>query len=113
MAIIRCSECGRAISDKAAMCIGCGAPIPRSKFENSIFLAAPKPDKTPPLTPKQLRWRVVLASLTFIVGMIASGEISRHGGNPIAATVAALVLISGLCWLIIAIVQNVTARRNS
>lgn len=27
MALIQCGECGREISDKAASCIGCGAPI--------------------------------------------------------------------------------------
>lgn len=27
MALIKCSECGKEISDKAAACIGCGAPI--------------------------------------------------------------------------------------
>lgn len=27
MALIKCSECGREISDKAQLCIGCGAPI--------------------------------------------------------------------------------------
>lgn len=27
MALIKCSECGKEISDKASVCIGCGAPI--------------------------------------------------------------------------------------
>lgn len=27
MALITCSECGRQISDKADVCIGCGCPI--------------------------------------------------------------------------------------
>ena len=27
MALIKCSECGKEISDKAAACIGCGAPV--------------------------------------------------------------------------------------
>ncbi|NNV19944.1 zinc ribbon domain-containing protein [Ochrobactrum pseudogrignonense] len=27
MALIKCSECGREISDKAAACVGCGAPV--------------------------------------------------------------------------------------
>ena len=35
MAMIKCSECGKDISDKAEMCIGCGAPIsvPTSIFD--------------------------------------------------------------------------------
>jgi len=31
MALIKCSECGREISDKAAACIHCGCPISESK----------------------------------------------------------------------------------
>ena len=31
MALIKCSECGREISDKAAACIYCGCPISESK----------------------------------------------------------------------------------
>lgn len=27
MAIMKCSECGKEVSDKAKVCIGCGAPI--------------------------------------------------------------------------------------
>ncbi|WP_439444436.1 TM2 domain-containing protein [Xanthomonas translucens pv. translucens] len=28
MALVKCSECGREISDKAPACLGCGAPMP-------------------------------------------------------------------------------------
>lgn len=31
MAIIRCPECGREISDKAAACPSCGAPVSSGK----------------------------------------------------------------------------------
>jgi len=31
MAIIKCSECGKDISDKASFCVGCGAPITAAK----------------------------------------------------------------------------------
>ena len=31
MALIACSECGREISDKGPVCIGCGAPIIKDK----------------------------------------------------------------------------------
>lgn len=33
MALIKCTECGRDLSDKAAACPGCGAPIPSSSDE--------------------------------------------------------------------------------
>ena len=34
MALIRCPECGKQISDKAAICVGCGFPIHDYIFEN-------------------------------------------------------------------------------
>jgi hypothetical protein len=35
MALIKCEECGREISDKAAACIHCGCPISKSDSVNS------------------------------------------------------------------------------
>lgn len=35
MALIKCSECGRDISDKATVCPGCGAPVPGNFEEHS------------------------------------------------------------------------------
>ena len=35
MALIKCSECGREISDKAAACPGCGAPVSPSGEQRS------------------------------------------------------------------------------
>lgn len=40
MAMIKCSECGRDISDKAAVCIGCGAPIATAATVESIPVAS-------------------------------------------------------------------------
>lgn len=110
MAIIKCSECGRAVSDKAAACIGCGAPLlpPASP---SAFNLAPTPSNTPPLSPPQLRWRLALASLTLVLGVIAADAVSRRPGSRVAAVVAALLVIIGLCWFIVAMVQSVQSRK--
>ena len=108
MAIIHCSECGRAVSDKATACIGCGAPL----GSPSAFNLVPKPSITPPLTPKQLRWRLALASLTLVLGVIAADAVShRPRGGRLAATLAALLVIGGLCWFIVAILQSVQSRK--
>jgi hypothetical protein len=109
MALIQCSECGRSVSDKASACVGCGAPI--SSDVGSVFSSVPVPSKGPTLTRAQLRWRALLASATFIAGLMLTIQLDRHGGSRIAATLAALLLISGLCWLIVAMVQNLMARR--
>jgi hypothetical protein len=108
MAIIKCSECGRAVSDRAPACIGCGAPLGAP----SDFNLVPKPSVTPPLTPAQLRWRLALASLTLVVGVIAADAVSHWpGGGRLTATLAALLVVVGLCWFIVAILQNVQSRK--
>ncbi len=112
MAIINCSECGRAVSDKAQACVGCGAPLARED-PRSAFNREPVYTVTPPLTPAQLRWRLALSSLTLVLGVIAADAAGRHGGGSrLAATLAALLLIVGLCWFMVAALQSVQARRR-
>lgn len=38
MALIKCSECGREISDKASNCIGCGAPVAPPDIPKVVLL---------------------------------------------------------------------------
>jgi hypothetical protein len=111
MAIINCSECGRAVSDKAPACIGCGAPLVRED-PPSAFNREPIYTISPPPTPAQLRWRLGLSSLTLVLGVIASDAAGRHRGGRLAATLAALLLIVGLCWFMVAVLQSVQARRR-
>ncbi|MEO8417818.1 MAG: hypothetical protein ABI475_03745 [Methylophilaceae bacterium] len=42
MAMIKCSECGKDISDKAAVCIGCGAPIASVIADSTSIYAGQK-----------------------------------------------------------------------
>ena len=44
MALIRCPECGREVSDKAAACPNCAAPI---KFSNTIKIKFSLPSNLP------------------------------------------------------------------
>lgn len=98
------------ISDQAAACVGCGAPINVSPPESGIALT-PQQSSEPPLTRAQLRGRTWGAAITFLVGLFAAAILGRPGGNRIGATVAALILVGGLCWLIVTILQNVMARK--
>lgn len=41
MALVHCSECGREISDKAAFCPGCGAPV-SSSTHNQVQVTQPQ-----------------------------------------------------------------------
>ncbi len=44
MALVKCPECGREISDKADMCVGCGAPYSRPlPILNGIYLTPARP----------------------------------------------------------------------
>lgn len=50
MALIKCSECRKEISDKATACIGCGAPVPNAEAPQaaSTEQAAPAAKKEDP-----------------------------------------------------------------
>lgn len=37
MALITCGECGQAVSEKAAACLACGAPIKRSSAGRTVL----------------------------------------------------------------------------
>lgn len=49
MSIIKCSECGNDVSDKATACPKCGAPVEKAKVqEEPRKTYEPKPSYTPP-----------------------------------------------------------------
>ena len=63
--MMTCSECGRAVSSKAAACVGCGAPI-----EPPAGLAMAR---TPPPTPpsvRDLRRHLALAVAALLIAGI-------------------------------------------
>jgi DNA-directed RNA polymerase subunit RPC12/RpoP len=68
MALIKCSECGKAVSDKAVACPSCGAPL----------LAAATANKTPVRVVRAgWRWEAI-GALLVIGGLIAA--IAGAGG---------------------------------
>jgi hypothetical protein len=112
MAIIKCSECGRAISDKAAACVGCGAPVGAAGAPPA-FNREPVYTDSAPLSSAQLRWRLGLSTLTLVLGVVAADAAGRQPAEAqVARTLSALLLIVGLCWFIVALVQSVQARRK-
>ena len=65
-----------------------------------------------PLSAAQLRWRLALAALTLVLGVIIADAVGRRPDLPqLARTASALLVIAGLVWFIVAILQNVQARR--
>jgi len=111
MALIACSECGRAVSDKAAACIGCGAPLTTSSSSSGLNLVPERPTSPPP-TREQIKRRTLLALSMLVLGVIwASFLDHRAGSGRLAAFLAALLIIGGLCWCLVLLVHAVSSRR--
>jgi hypothetical protein len=73
---------------------------------------APKRSVTPPPTARQVKWRVVAALATLVLGIVWSSALDhRHGSSRIAVTFAALLVISGLCGFVVALLQGVALRK--
>jgi hypothetical protein len=109
VAIIKCSECGRAISDRAAQCVGCGAPLsPIAGFD-----IAPKRDSSPPPTPRRLAIQGAIM-LVMLAGGIGWASFLSHRGqdNSLPAMLAALLIIGGLIGAIVTVLQRVGLGRS-
>jgi hypothetical protein len=108
MAMILCSECGRAISTQASACVGCGAPLGASAGFNWV----PAQPRGPAPTRRQIAWRAMLAALALACGILWANAIgARPGGSRVAATLAALLVIVGLCGCVVAALQSFATRR--
>jgi hypothetical protein len=107
MTMITCNECGRAISDRAAACIGCGAPM----VSHSQINLEPAPPTGLPPTRRQIRWRLLLAGLMLLVGVIAAHQAPwlPHYAQLVRSVATALILV-GLVWLLITLVQRLSPR---
>lgn len=105
MTMITCSECGRSISDRAASCVGCGAPLTSHPGIN----LEPAPEAGPPPTRRQIRWRVLLSSLMLLVGIIAARQAMHlpRFAHLVSTAATALILV-GLVWLLITLVQRLS-----
>ncbi len=91
MALIKCSECGKEVSDKAAACPGCGAPLTALPTAVSI-----DPSSHAHVTRTGAKWEglgFVLVLVGMVVGIAASPPISTIGG--IAAAIGIVVFIIG------------------
>jgi len=65
MALIKCSECGRDVSDSAASCPNCGHPI---SFNNKTVVQL----DSAPQKRKKYRVGILIFGLMFVVGSIFS-----------------------------------------
>ena len=107
MALITCSECGRAVSTKASACIGCGAPLALSSGVDAV----PKRSNAPPPTREQIKRRALSSLATLILGVVWAGFLDHpSANNRLASFAAAMLIIGGMCWLIVTLAHAISSR---
>lgn len=82
MAMIKCPECGKEISDKAAACPNCGAPIVRQAKAPGIEMqSAPNlseryrgKDKKKKKKGGKLKWIIIAIVVIFVIAAISGGS---------------------------------------
>lgn len=102
MALIKCPECGKEISDKAKTCPNCGSPVSSGQPEVRSVSSS---SKNRPKRNSQLGIAALILSIlgcTFVIGAImAVIDLCKKDGNKKTCSIIALV-ISGL-WLVIGV----------
>tara|TARA_R110002073_G_scaffold44656_4_gene123741 strand:+ start:5811 stop:6134 length:324 start_codon:yes stop_codon:yes gene_type:complete len=97
MALIACPDCGKEVSDRAAACNGCGAPI---GVDTEARGSGVRTLATTQLTSKSLKLQSLIAGIIFIVGMfmvIGSDPAPDDNG----AGIGSLLLVVGVLWYIV------------
>ncbi len=88
MALVACDECGREISTKAAVCIGCGAPMTASPLRD-VKAAAHLDGSAPAEVPRRSEFRaflwISLVLLSALVGTLLWKMASRAPAEQTAA----------------------------
>lgn len=102
MALIVCSECGRAVSNKASACIGCGAPITTAAGIDMV----PKPTPIKRLSLPVVKRHLLISSIILGLGVIAAIIADhRQAANRLDQFIAALLLIAGISWTLVTLVR--------
>lgn len=94
MALIRCPECDREVSDKAANCIGCGSPLGASRAE---FGSIGKRVSTIEETSKSLKKHIIWAAVLFWGGLILTFPAAESESTALF-TASSLCVTAGFFW---------------
>ncbi len=84
MSLIACAECGRQVSDKAASCPQCGAPILTGKTEATV---------TTQVTSRKFKLHQIIAVMALIVGFVTMIVAETNGGRGFGGALAAAGLV--------------------
>lgn len=100
MALVKCPECGKEVSDKAKNCIGCGAPIAPDRESQGSGVDHLT---TVQGTSKKLKLQQAIAAVLFVaggVGMFVAGDLGWNPGTPTT------IMLIGLVWYIVTRVRT-------
>ena len=99
MALIKCPECNHQVSNTAATCPQCGAPIAEAMGSK----AAGAPLTTVQETSKKLKIQIVIASIIFWIGVVwlIGGVVSANQGGGEPSSMAGLLLFVGIVWYMV------------
>ena len=94
MSLVACAECGRQISDKAANCPQCGAPVAPAQTEPTV---------TTQLTSKKFKLQKLIAVVMVILGTLVaiipeSSGAKLFGGTMMLVGVALFILARTRAW---------------
>jgi uncharacterized membrane protein YvbJ len=96
LALISCSECNAQVSDKAAHCIKCGAPIGSSAGD---YRGSGTHLTTTQETSKRLKLHIIGSVLLIIIGLFM--EIAAvNSSTPDETVMGAFLMMAGLFWFI-------------
>lgn len=98
MALIACAECGKEISDKAAACPHCGAPVASTSPKRGTYYndtPAPAPVTAPPSGSSWWKWLIGVPvggfMLLMLIGSCSGTPESRAAKSRQSSAIA-------LCW---------------
>ena len=95
MALIKCTECGNEVSDKATSCPKCGAPIAGLSIGTST--------QTIEQTSKKLKAQYAIAGVLFFIGLVwlIFGAMYAAQTNQSMSLIPIILLVGSTVWAIV------------
>lgn len=97
MALITCPDCGKEVSDRAAACNGCGAPL---GVDAEARGSGVRSLTTTQLTSKSLKIQSLIAVVMFLVGMVMAMATDPAEGES-GVGIASLLMVVGVLLYIV------------
>ncbi len=104
--IIKCSECGKEISDKAKSCVNCGCPI-EVKYKQAEEYTSEQTDKRPEAATLKtvatiiLVCGIILAIILFIIGALETNFWGVWTGLNTVLIAAGVLLMAIVLWAVL------------